>query len=87
MKPLLIALCLLCSTASAQWPGYVPIEQSRSYNAYRGPYYGGYGYYGRVYPRARYGGYGYGGGYGGPQPLRLHYMQSSSGEVYNGFSY
>jgi hypothetical protein len=82
MKTLLIALVLLCaSTASAQWGGYVPIEQSRSYNAYRGPLYA-YPYYGRVR--------GYGGidPYGPPMPrMHMHYIESSRGTVYQGFSW
>lgn len=52
-----VAVFLLCaSSASAQW-SYVPIEQSRSYNAYRGPYNGGYPMYPRFVPVYYRGGY------------------------------
>ncbi len=58
MRTLIFILVALCAPlASAQvWNGsFVPVEETHSYNAYRGPYNGGYPMV--VYPRY-YRGYG-----------------------------
>lgn len=83
MKPFLASLILvLCVSTASAWQ-YVPIEQSYSYNAYRG---GAWGYGYRPAYRGYYGG-GYGGGYAVP-PLRMHsFSNTATGETWSGFSW
>jgi hypothetical protein len=76
-----VAIALLCVSTASAWD-YIPIEQSRSYNAYRGPYYGGY-----YYPRPVYVGPAYP-RYGAMPPLRIHESYNyRTGETWQGFSW
>jgi hypothetical protein len=83
MKPLITALIIaLCVSSASAWD-YIPIEQSRSYNAYRGPVWG-YPAYPRYYGR------GYG-GYAVPRPLppiQYHEMHNfQTGQTWQGYSW
>ena len=84
MKGIRCALVEACVASSASAWDYVPIEQSRSYNAYRGPYWGGYyprpmGYVRPIAPSYGYGGSMYVPLAPEPQPLRLYRWRSDDG--------